>query len=107
MAKKPSKTGLTGRGGPGRGGGRKPLLPDIAPLADRRHLAELAREHAAECIKTAVDIMQNSSSDAAKMTAVQFLADRGYGKAPQSIQVDPENPNDFGSMFAGLITAIT
>lgn len=112
-----SKKKKSGRGGPRPGfGGKQPgagrpkgSLQQVASVGEKRHIAELAREHSKACIDQAVDIMNNSTSDAARMSAIQFLTDRGFGKAPQAIHVeDPDGSlGDITKGFASLVASLS
>lgn len=79
-------------GGPRPGAGRKPLLPDIAPLEDRRVFAEEARKYAMRMLAVLVDIAENGESEAARAAAANSVLDRGLGKPQQVVGM----PNDDG-----------
>lgn len=51
------------------------------------HLAELCRLHTHTAMNAMIDIAQNGDSDTARATAVKFLVERGYGTAPQNIEL--------------------
>lgn len=49
----------------------------------------LARKHAPDAIKKAVEILKNpATSDRDKLSCIGILLDRAYGKAPQQVQAD-------------------
>jgi len=50
---------------------------------------DLARAHTEEAIRTLVDIMRTAKHPAARVAAAQALLDRGWGKAPQQVDVRP------------------
>jgi hypothetical protein len=52
-------------------------------------LAELARAYTHEAIRTLAEIMTNPNAPASsRIAAAIALLDRGYGRAPQSLEVD-------------------
>lgn len=67
------------KGKSGNPGGR-PKLPE-----DVKHVRELAREYTAQAVTALADVMSNSSSDSARVSAASVLLDRGWGKAEQPI----------------------
>ena len=73
---------MTNHGGVRPGAGRKKGEVSQA----KRELAEMAKGHAEMALATLADIAQNSSSDAAKVSAVNALLDRGYGKPSQALE---------------------
>lgn len=94
MAKKP-KTGPkktatgpgSGRGGFRKGSGRKPLLPDIAPLEDRVAAAEYARNYVHQCIDELLHIGLHSPSDASRIAALDKVLCRALGAVPQGLEL--------------------
>ncbi len=66
----------------GRKKGSRNTRPRIRP-ADAKDLAELAREYTPEATMTLVDIMRNSKSEHARISAAVHLMDRGHGRVPQ------------------------
>lgn len=70
------------RGGARPGAGRKKGKVSEA----KRHLAELAKDHAEAALKVLVDIAKSSSApEAARVSAANAILDRGYGKPPQAL----------------------
>ena len=67
-------------------GGRKAGVPNKA----NAKLKALAQKHTPEAIGELVGIMRSSESDAARVSAIKELLDRGYGKARQPITGDDE-----------------
>ena len=64
----------------GNPGGRPKILAEVR---------ELARTHTAEAIETLALIMRDPNQNArARVAAARELLDRGYGKPPQSLEVD-------------------
>ena len=58
-------------------------------------LAAQAQQHAAAAIAELVKIVENTSSHAARLAAITTLLDRGFGKAPKSLDIaikDRVNP---------------
>ena len=73
------------RGGARPGAGRKPGKVSAA----KRELAEMAKDHAEDALKTLVSIAKSTSaSEAARVSAAVAILDRGYGKPRQSVEVD-------------------
>ena len=59
-------------------------------MSTARDLASLAREHTEEAIEVAREIMRDPfAEDRDRLRAVEFFADRGYGKAAQAIIAVP------------------
>lgn len=53
-----------------------------------REVTLLAREYTAEAIETLIEIMEDDDAPkAARARAAEILLDRGWGKAPQTINV--------------------
>jgi hypothetical protein len=72
-------TQIKRHGGRRPSSGRKKGTPNKA-MADIR---EAAREYTAEGLAILIAVARNSDSDAARVSAVKELLDRGYGKAAQ------------------------
>jgi hypothetical protein len=54
-------------------------------------VAELARQHTAEAIETLAEVMRDRDSPpSARVSAAVAMLDRGYGRAPQSLNVQHE-----------------
>jgi hypothetical protein len=89
VAKAP-RASSPGRGSkPGeRRGGRVAGTPNHCT----RTLKELAREHTAEALDALVNVIRSTESDAARVSAIKEMFDRGYGKASQVIAGDADNP---------------
>jgi hypothetical protein len=52
-------------------------------------LAQKAQAHAQECIDTLVEVMKDTSATpSARVSAASEILDRGFGKAPQSLDVE-------------------
>jgi hypothetical protein len=63
-------------------------------------IAELARQHTEDAIRTLVEILQDTKASAgARISAANAILDRGYGKAPQSIDVGPTNDECFVQLW--------
>lgn len=60
---------------------------------DRFELAKEARKHMVECVQIAINIARSSNSDSAKMAAINFITDRGYGRPSQAIEVTGKDGN--------------
>lgn len=78
-------------GGKRPGAGRKPGSVSKA----KRDLAEMAKDHAAQALKTLADIAKAGQSEAARVSAAVAILDRAYGKpmpAPEPINDDEALP---------------
>lgn len=53
-------------------------------------IKSLARAHTEAAINCLVGVMENSTSDPARVSAAQALLDRGWGKAAQPVDGDGE-----------------
>jgi hypothetical protein len=53
----------------------------------KRHLSEIAKDHAAEALQVLVDIATSGESEAARVSAANAILDRGYGKPHQAVQM--------------------
>ena len=61
--------------------------PSGRPRRDKE-VAAIAREHTAEAIRTLLHVMTKpKASDSARVSAAQILLDRGWGRAPQSVEL--------------------
>ena len=58
-----------------RRGGRKKGTPNKATA----EIKEAARKHAPEAIKQLANLMKNAESEAARVSAIKEILDRGYG----------------------------
>lgn len=83
--KTPKVAKSSGRGSkPGeRRGGRVKGVPNKATAEIR----EIAREYTAVAIKALADVVQNSESDAARVSAANAILDRAYGRPSQSVAI--------------------
>jgi hypothetical protein len=69
------------KGQSGNPGGRPKEIKDVQTLA---------RSHTAEAIETLLEIMRNGKPDRARSAAAELLLDRGWGRAPQTIDIPDE-----------------
>lgn len=76
-----------GRENTGRPRGR----PKGAVGKKKLALAEIAREHAPEAIKTLVRIMKEGETDSVRLSAANSILDRGFGKPFQATVEIPED----------------
>jgi hypothetical protein len=93
-----SEVGSTANSGPtGRAKGwanLKPMQPGqtLNPRGRPKKdydLAQKAQAHAQECIDTLVEVMKDTSATpSARVSAASEILDRGFGKAPQSLDVE-------------------
>jgi len=91
------------RGGRRPGSGRKPLLPDIAPIIERMEVAKTARSYAHLALQAYVEICTDRNQPgAARVAAANAIMDRGYGKPPQSIEHSNKdgNPLEINARFS-------
>ncbi|MGE0109591.1 MAG: hypothetical protein AB7S81_07520 [Bdellovibrionales bacterium] len=65
-------------------GGRKAGTPNKAT----QEIKEAARKYAPDALMRLHEILLNSESDAAKVSAAREILDRAYGKASQAISTD-------------------
>jgi len=76
------------KGKSGNPNGRPKVL-----LPDGRSLSDIAKAHTAKAIETLVEIMEDEDAPhSAKVSAINSILDRGWGRPAQSIQVggDPD-----------------
>lgn len=69
-------------------GGRVAGTPNKATA----ELKGLARQYTDEALQALVNVIRSTESDAARVSAIKELFDRGYGKASQVLASDAENP---------------
>lgn len=87
MAKKVSSKKVKRSGGKREGAGRKPLLDQIAPLAERVHIAEESRKYAHRAVARLLFLMEHASSEDVQKTSAIYILNRGYGTPPQSVEL--------------------
>jgi hypothetical protein len=77
-------------------------------LADGRTLTDLAREYTEEAIKTLADIMRDSAAPAAaRVAAADKVLNRGWGQAPQTINLtEVTEAPDLSSMTDDQLEAL-
>lgn len=68
-------------------GGRVAGTPNKAT----REIKELAQSHAPAAIARLAFLAEKAESEAASVAACNSLLDRAYGKAPQAVQVNPDD----------------
>lgn len=86
---------------PGQSGnpGGRPRLPD--------DVKALARSYTREAIETATEIMRDpEQTGTARMSAINTILDRGWGKAPQHITVDTMGDLTDAELRAELAAAV-
>lgn len=75
---------MAGHGGKRPGAGRKPGL--VSPA--KQDLIQAAKEHAQQALDVLVEIAKDVTQPAAaRVSAANGILDRGYGKAPQAVDV--------------------
>lgn len=75
------------RGGKREGAGRPSGSRDAAARKEIANISELARENTELALSVLVEVATGSDSDAARVSAANAILDRGYGKAPQSLDL--------------------
>jgi hypothetical protein len=65
----------------GNPGGRKPKTEE------ERTLEAMCREKTPDALKVILGLMAKSKMDRAKLAAAQYIIDRGWGKAKESIEL--------------------
>jgi hypothetical protein len=70
------------RGGSRPGAGRKKGKVGEA----KRELAEMAKEHAEDALRTLVEIATGDGAASARVSAATAILDRAYGKPPQALE---------------------
>lgn len=75
---------MAGRGGKREGAGR----PAGAKTKVGAQLREAAQAFTDDALNTLAQIMRESESDAARVSAANSILDRGYGKPPQALTGD-------------------
>lgn len=81
------------RGGKREGAGRPKGAKDRSTREQGATLGELARSHTDTAMKALVAIVTSGQSEAAVIAAANAILDRGYGKAPQSLEVSGPGGN--------------
>jgi hypothetical protein len=74
--------------GSGKTGGR----PRGVPNKVTREVKALAQDYAPEAFDALLKIAKEGASESAKVAAIKEILDRAYGKSPQAIVGDPDNP---------------
>jgi hypothetical protein len=74
-------------GGTRPGAGRPEGSRNRATNASKQRLSELAQQHTELAIKTLVQIATDGCSDSARVSAVNSILDRAYGKPTQRSDV--------------------
>lgn len=87
------------RGGKRLGAGRKLGSKDKATIRQKATLEELARSHTETALNVLIQVARESESDAARVSAVNAILDRGYGRPSQHM--------DHAGDVAVTITSIT
>jgi hypothetical protein len=80
-------------GGARPGAGRPKGSKDKATIEQRGTLAELARQHTDDALRTLVDVCLNGDSASARVTAATAILDRGYGKPAQMVTTEISGPD--------------
>lgn len=83
------------RGGARRGSGRKRGSVQIAKNVDKIALAAYARKHAEAMIDELVELATTAESEAARVSAINAVLDRGFGKPPQDIDIGNPEGEEF------------
>lgn len=102
MTDQPRKPGTWGPGQSGNPSGKpkKTITVERDGQKVEMSIAELAREHSFEAVKTLVRVCKNQRAPAAaQVSAATALLDRGWGKPIQTVGGDPDHP-----FFTGQLT---
>jgi hypothetical protein len=86
------------RGGKRLGSGRRKGVPNKATA----EVKDICRQHALRVITELVRLATEADTSAARIAACKEVLDRAYGKAPQAIVGDSDNP----TRLAGQIELI-
>ena len=73
---------MSARGGKRPGSGRKPGSHNKATA----EVQELARSYAPAALKEAARLAKEAVSEAARISAINTILDRAYGKPPQALE---------------------
>lgn len=87
-------------GGIRRGAGRKPGSPNKSTIAQKLTISEAAQSHAAVALKVLVEIAMGGDSEAARVSACNAILDRGFGKAPQTVDLGNKDNEPFKTSSA-------
>jgi hypothetical protein len=71
------------KGQSGNPGGRPREVKDVQALA---------RAHTAEAVQTLIELMRTGKPERARAAAAESLLDRGWGHAPQAVEVSVDKP---------------
>ena len=71
---------MSKQGGKRAGAGRPIGSQNVATSEQKIRLSDLARVHCEGAISTLVEIMENGSSENARIVAATSILDRGYGR---------------------------
>ena len=88
------------KGQSGNPGGRPKALGD---------LRELAREHTASALQVLLKVMEDpKAASSARVGAASAVLDRGWGRAPQSFEINQESkvPGNPGLLSSALLSLI-
>lgn len=69
------------KGQSGNPGGRPPKTEE------ERTLEQMCKEKTPEALKIILELMAGSKMDRAKLAAAQYIIDRGWGKAKESVEL--------------------
>jgi len=83
------------RGGARPGAGRKRGSVQIANNVDKIKLAAYARKYAEDMIVELVNLATTAESEAARVSAINSVLDRGFGKPPQDIDIGNPEGEEF------------
>lgn len=91
------------KGESGNPGGRAKVK-----LADGRTLTDLAREHTVEAVETLAAIMRDAKAPAAaRVAAADKILSRGWGQAPQTINLtEVPTPPDLSTLTEDQLEAL-
>lgn len=82
------------RGGKRPGAGRPKGVPNRATPEERINVSELAKQFAKQALDALVFVATQGESESARVAAANSLLDRGFGKAPQSMELTGKDGKD-------------
>ena len=81
-------------GGKRPGSGRPKGVPNRATAEQRINVSEMAKQFAKDALDALVFVATQGQSESARVAAANSLLDRGFGKAPQSMELTGKDGKD-------------
>lgn len=77
-------------------------------LPDGRSLSDIAKGHTMAAVEALVEIMKDKDApQAARVSAINSLLDRGWGRSPQSVQLSGDQDNPLSVVTRIELVALT